>query len=151
MLEAGGPAVVAVASRWPSVAADGRIDRSRLADIVFSEPGELAELEAITHPFIVEEIDRLAAEAPGPVILEVPVMLALDESWKRVYVDADENVRIRRAIDRGGEPDDVRRRATIQADRDAWLEWADTVIPNNGAEAELRERVDAWWDELGAE
>ena len=68
-----------------------------------------------------------------------------------VYVDTDENVRIRRAIDRGGEPDDVRRRAAIQADRDAWLEWADTVIPNNGAEAELRERVDAWWDELVAE
>ena len=151
VLEAVGPAFHAVANRWPSVVAEGEIDRSRLAAIVFGAPAELAELEAITHPFIMEEIDRIATEARGPVILEVPVMLPLDESWKRVYVDADEDVRIQRAIDRGGEAADVRRRAAVQAHRDSWLEWAEAVIVNNGSLDDLREQVDAVWDGLVAE
>ena len=151
VLERDGPAFDAVANRWPSVVADGRIDRSRLAAIVFGAPPELAELEAITHPFIMEEIDRITTEAQGSVILEVPVMLPLDESWKRVYVDADEDVRIQRAIDRGGEAADVRRRAAVQAHRDSWLEWAEAVIDNNGSLEDLHEQVDAFWDGLMAE
>ena len=151
VLEAVGPAFDAVANRWPSVVADGEIDRSRLAAIVFGAPAELAELEAITHPFIMEEIDRIATEARGPVILEVPVMLPLDESWKRVYVDANEDVRIHRAIERGGEAVDVRRRAAFRRTATRGLEWAEAVIVNNGSLDDLREQVDVVWDELVAE
>jgi dephospho-CoA kinase len=146
VLEPAGPAFDAVAERWPSAVAEGRIDRSRLAVIVFAAPAELAELEAITHPFIMEDIDRLTAEATGPVILEVPVMLPLDDSWIRVYIDADEDVRIRRAIGRGGDSSDVQRRAAAQADRSQWLEWADEVIVNNGSLDDLRGHVDTVWE-----
>ena len=148
VLEPEGAAFAAVAARWPSVVVDGRIDRASLAVIVFSEPNELAELEAMTHPAIVAEIGSLADEAPGSVVLEVPVMLPVGGTWHRVFVDADEALRIDRAVERGGDPDDVRRRAAVQAEREAWVAWADEVIVNDGSEEALRERVDALWESL---
>jgi dephospho-CoA kinase len=63
-----------------------------------------------------------------------------------VYVDADHEVRIERAVARGADEADVRRRATAQADREEWLLWADDVIVNEGTKEELATQVDAlWW------
>src|SRR5512134_3344327 len=50
----------------------GGIDRGKLGDIVFSDPGKRAELEAITHPGIARgiaaEIRRLESEGHGIAI-----------------------------------------------------------------------------------
>jgi dephospho-CoA kinase len=40
------------------VAADGKIDRARLADVVFADPKRLAALNAIVHPRVLRELDR---------------------------------------------------------------------------------------------
>src|SRR5512142_3019944 len=57
---------------------DGAIDRKRLADIVFSDPARRAELEAITHPRIVEGIayalQNLSAEGHPAVIVEAALI-----------------------------------------------------------------------------
>jgi dephospho-CoA kinase len=151
VLEPGGAAYDAVAGRWPDVVVDGRIDRSLLAVAVFNEPDELAELEAITHPLILDAIDEYTAAASRPIVLEVPVMLPLDQSWTRVFVDADETTRTGRAITRGGDPVDVGRRAAAQANREEWLAWADEVIVNDGTVDELRDAVDRLWEKLVAE
>ena len=150
VLEPDGPAFDRVSARWPSVVIDGRIDRSRLAEIVFRDPEELAALEAITHPAIVAEIRARVASASGVVVVEAPVMLPLDDGFLRVFVDADETVRIGRAVARGGDEEDIRRRAANQADRGAWLAWADTVIDNDGSEEALREQVDTLWERFAA-
>jgi dephospho-CoA kinase len=149
VLEPDGAAFAEVAGRWPAVVRDGRIDRSALAAIVFVEPSELAELERMTHPHIVDAIRERAANVNGPLVLEVPVMLPLDGDWLRVFVDADEEARIDRAVSRGGHPGDVRLRAAAQADRAAWLAWADEVIVNDGSEEELRRAVEALMERLG--
>lgn len=142
VLEPGGGAYAAVAERWPSVVVDGRIDRSRLAGIVFVDLDQLSELEGLTHPAIMDSINRRAAEDPGPVVVEVPVLLPLEDGWHRVFVDADEAVRVGRAVARGDREDDVRRRVAAQADRETWLAWADDVIENNGSIEELRHQVE---------
>lgn len=148
ILEPGGAAFDDVARRWPGVVVGGRIDRSKLAAIVFSEPSELAELEAMTHPHIVAAIAERAAAGSGTVVVEVPVMLRLDGDWVRVFVDAGEQLRIDRATARSGDRDDVRRRAAAQADRDEWLAWADEVITNDGTTDDLKEAVDRLWERL---
>lgn len=148
VLEPGGPAFTKVTARWPSVVVEGRIDRSRLAGIVFRDPPELAALEALTHPAIIETILDRVAEIDQPVIVEVPVILDLGEGWRRVLVDADEKVRIERAVARGADEADVRRRAAAQADREVWLLWADDVIVNEGSKEELAVQVKALWDRL---
>lgn len=148
VLEPDGPAFAAVADRWPSVVVDGRIDRSKLAAIVFSEPSELSALEEMTHPHILAAIAERTAAAAGTVVVEAPVMLPLEGTWIRVFVDADEQKRIDHAAARTGDPDDVRRRAASQADRGDWLAWADEVVENNGDVAELRTAVERLWEKL---
>ncbi len=145
VLEPDGPASAEVAARWPSVVVKGRIDRPRLAGIVFRDPAELAALEALTHPAIIETILDRVAEIDRPVIVEVPLILDLGDGWRRVFVDADHEVRIERAVARGADEADVRRRVAAQADREEWLLWADDVIVNEGTKEELATQVDALW------
>lgn len=145
VLEPDGPAFAEVAARWPSVVVKGRIDRPRLAGIVFRDPAELAALEALTHPAIIETILDRVAEIDRPVIVEVPLILDLGDGWRRVFVDADHEVRIERAVARGADEADVRRRVAAQADREEWLLWADDVIVNEGSKEELATQVDALW------
>ena len=145
VLEPGGPAFTKVTARWPSVVVEGRIDRPLLAGIVFRDPAELAALEALTHPAIIETILDRVTEIDRPVIVEVPLILDLGDGWFTVFVDADHEVRIERAVARGADETDVRRRAAAQADREEWLLWADHVIVNEGTKEELGTQVDALW------
>ncbi len=56
--------------------ADGALDRTRLRRVVFSDPDARRDLEAITHPVIHEEVERLAREAGGPYLLvAVPLLV----------------------------------------------------------------------------
>ena len=145
VLEPDGAAFTEVAAHWPSVVVKGRIDRPRLAGIVFRDPAELAALEALTHPAIIETILDRVTEIDRPVIVEVPLILDLGDGWRRVFVDADHEVRVERAVARGADEADVRRRATAQAEREEWLLWADDVIVNDETKEDLATQVDALW------
>jgi dephospho-CoA kinase len=124
----------AVARLWPDSVEEGVVDREVLAGIVFSDSADLARLEAITHPAIAAEIERRVADATGDVIVEVPLThLVPSRDWTKVAVVADEEIRIARAVERGGDPVDVRRRVSSQVSDDEWLAWADFVVDNSHA------------------
>jgi dephospho-CoA kinase len=147
VLERGGGAHAAVAARWPACLVDGRIDRSRLAAIVFSDADELAALEAITHPaigrLILFEIEHAGTR---PVVVEVPVHASfIDPRWIRVLVDVPEAVRLERAVGRGADAADVANRMAAQPTRQQRLAWADHVIENAGTLEELAREVDELW------
>ena len=143
ILQPGAEAFDPVATEWPEAVRGGRIDRSRLAALVFSNPEELRRLEAITHPLIFGRIKRLVEGFDGSVVVEVPLLEAdLGEGWGRIVVDADDEVRLRRAVARGLERGDVLARMRSQPSRGEWLAVADIVIPNNGSLRELAETVD---------
>ena len=147
VLEPGGAAFSAVAARWPSVVADGVIDRSALAEIVFADLDQLQELEALTHPAIGAEIRRrLDVAASLPVVLELPLVSDLaGTGWIRVVVDADEETRVDRSVARGNDEEDVRRRVAAQPPAEEWRDSADHVIQNDGTRAELMKAVDELW------
>lgn len=147
VLEPGAEAFAAVSKRWPEVVVDGRIDRARLASIVFADPDALSELEAISHPAIMRRIGS-EAEAAGdaPVVVEIPVLLPIEGgSWRRVLVDAPEGVRLDRAVRRGADREDTRHRMLAQAGRDEWLAWADHVIGNDRSLHDLEQAVEVLW------
>ena len=144
MLEPDGGAFRSVSRRWPSVFADGRIDRGALAEIVFADRERLDELEALTHPEIIRRITEIAGSAIG-LVVEVPLILDVPGDWTKVFVDATEDVRRRRAVERGSSETDVRQRMANQPRRDEWLEWCDMAIENNGSVQELENQIDALW------
>jgi dephospho-CoA kinase len=149
VLEPGGQAHDAVAAEWPQVVVSGTIDRRALAAIVFADGEELARLEAITHPAISARIREQVAAIDGAVVLETPVPGVVDDpDWIRVYVDAAPERRLGRAVARGGDPDDVKRRMAAQLERGEWLRWADEVIVNEGTMEDLEAAVDHLWNSV---
>jgi dephospho-CoA kinase len=128
----------AVSNIWPDVVVDGVIDRSSLARVVFGEPEQLRALEAITHPLIFDRIETELAGFDGVAVVEMP-LIDSDLRWPRMVVDSLEEVRIRRAVERGMQPDDVQRRLAAQPSRAMWLGSADLVVPNHGSLRDLEQ------------
>lgn len=136
-----------VMARWPEVIVDGEVDRPALAEIVFNDPEALSELESITHPAIKEGILTAveAVLADGSIrgaIVEVPLLRVLPSSdWAHIAVVAPEDLRIRRAVERGAEEGDVWARIANQELDEAWAEWADVIVDNGGQLSETLEAV----------
>ena len=76
----GTPVFTAMVERFGEgvVAADGTLDRARVADIVFNDPEALAALNAIVHPAVGAEIARRLAELAATdevVVLDVRLLV----------------------------------------------------------------------------
>ncbi len=108
------------------LAADGSIDRKALGSIVFADSRLLAQLEAISHPWMVEECARLvsAARASGrrAVVLNAALLhrMGLDRLCDVVvFIKAPFYERYRRAKERDHVSWQMfRRREQAQADID---------------------------------
>jgi dephospho-CoA kinase len=151
VLEPGGEAYEAVASRWPDVVDPwGGIDRRALGRIVFADPGRLAELESVTHPAIRSRILSIVdgSEAPA-VLVELPLARdLLGDGWRRIVVDAPVEVRRSRLRARGMDDDEIEGRMAAQPGREAWLAWADHVVDNSSDIDHLGRECLRVWEEL---
>jgi dephospho-CoA kinase len=137
---------------------DGALDRERLGAIVFGDPAQLAKLNAITHPLIVEWMraaERAAAErADGDLIVVYDVALIAESGrWADydlvVVVDVPPEVQVDRLVSqRGMAPDQARARLAAQASREQRLALADLVIDNSGSLEDLDRRVAEVWADL---
>lgn len=142
---------------------DGRLDRKRLAALVFSDASRLAALEKVVHPYVLDDFTRWrksseaefsekklkwnpdAGEVPfvvieSAIILEKPLFRNVAD--KVLIVDAPEKVRLERAMarDRASEQE-VRERMRRQGtfSREA---YPDAVFLDNGGDfTSLEHRV----------
>ncbi|MEZ5142130.1 MAG: dephospho-CoA kinase [Acidimicrobiales bacterium] len=152
--EPGQPVLGAMVERFgPAILrADGALDRQAVADIVFGDPEALADLNAIVHPAVGEEIARrLAAESATDhvVVLDVPLLVesGRDDMAGTIVVDVDPEVAVARLVtQRGFREDDARARIARQAGREDRLAKADFVIDNGGDRAALAAQVDRCWE-----
>ncbi len=147
-----GPAFDSVSARWPEVVIDGEIDRPRLGAIVFSDPEQLAELEALTHPAIAAALLSAVERAQGHIFVEAAMPLAwIPDSWHVVFVTASPIVRRARVIARGLSPDEADDRIARQPSNDVWGTMAASCIDNSGSWDDLRSAVEQWWFENAAD
>ncbi len=150
VVEPGQPALAAVAQAFGSdvLGADGRLDRRRLRDIIFSDPTARVRLEAILHPAIRAEMERQAALAAGAgpyMVLVIPLLAEggrRDRADRVLVVDVPEAVQVERLMAR----DMVSREQAeaslqAQASRAARLAIADDVVTNTGRVEDLRKQV----------
>ena len=133
------------------VADDGTLNRQAVADLVFTDSAALADLNAIVHPAVAEEIARrleVAATTDQVVILDVPLLVesGRDDLDRLIVVDVDPDLAVARLVaHRGFREDDARARIARQASREDRLARADLVIDNSGTMADLYLAVDAAW------
>ena len=157
IVEPGEPALKEIRDAFgPEVIdADGLLRRSKLAEIVFDDPGALARLNAITHPRIAARSAELLEAAPADAVVVYDMPLLVEQGpqalagWDAiVVVDAPDEVRLERLCDRGLDRDDAQRRMAAQVSRDVRLAAADHVIDNSGDLLGLERSVNALWASL---
>lgn len=133
------------------VTSDGQLDRRALASVVFSDANALADLEALTHPAVRQEMARrLEAVHPDVPVRVAVVPLLLESSHydvaATIVVDCPERTVIARlALGRGMREEEVRSRLERQLSRPERLARADVVIDNSGPPDALAAQVDRAW------
>lgn len=141
------------------VAADGTLDRRRLAELAFaSEPG-LRRLNEVVHPPLVRAlILRLEAvereRARGVVVVEAALLAEwdiLDLFDLVLVVRAPLAARLDRLARGGLTPDEALARMRAQLPEKDLLEAADAVVENDGPLARLAAQVDGVWRSLPIE
>lgn len=127
--------------------ADGRLDRGRIAGIVFEEPDELRWLESVLHPRVGARVLEWRQSLPAGLavaVVEVPLlfegrMAAIFDAT--IAVIAEDGLREQRATARG--TGQLEGRSTRQLTQEEKAAQATFVVHNNGhldeLEAELRE------------
>jgi dephospho-CoA kinase len=144
----------AIAHVWPQFVRGGALDRAALAEVVFSDPTQLARLNEIVHPFVRRLAKEREANAkPDQLIVHVVPLLFetgyIDMVDKSVVVIAPDEQRIARVVHRDGiDADHVRARMAMQIDPKDARARADYVIDNDGDVAHLREQTRAVYDAL---
>lgn len=136
----GGAAMSAIRDRFGHgvVAPSGALDRQAMRQLVFADPGQRQALEAILHPRIRADADRLVAAATSPyVLLAIPLLVETgsyrDRLQRVLVVDCAETTQLERVMARNGLPEDeVRRILSAQASRAQRLAVADDVVTNEG-------------------
>ncbi len=146
-----------IARTWPQVIRNNALDRTALAEIVFSDADARARLNAIVHP----HVRRLAREReafakPGQTLVHVVPLLFetnyLDDLDESVVVVAPEEQRIARIVARDGiDEERVRARMAAQVAPEEARRRADYVIENDADLATLRERTKALYERLRPE
>jgi dephospho-CoA kinase len=144
-----------VAAFGPGVlAADGSLDREKLGELVFSDPDQLARLNAIVHPRVGARMRELEDSAgPGAIVVNDVPLIAENNLASNfdlvVVVDVPPRIQLDRLVRlRGMTRPQARARMAAQASREERLAIAGMVVDNSGSLAELDRQVGDLWAEL---
>lgn len=140
----GTPALQAISEHFgPGVLhPDGSLNREALGKIVFSDPDQRAQLEAIVHPAVVaesgERFARAGAEDPTrPIVYAVPLLVESREIHSFdlvVVVDTPREQRIARLVEyRGMSHDEATARVDAQASDQERQAVADVILDSSGS------------------
>lgn len=113
--------------------ADDQINRSKLGRIVFSDPAEMAFLEAIVHPRVNQMIKEQIQNCSKPVLvieaiklLESDVVHLCDQIWTAA---ADENIRFKRLVENRGHSEELAwKKIKAQPPQEDKIHQSDIVI-----------------------
>lgn len=126
------------------VGESGRLDRAKLARLVFADSEALKILERITHPLIEAAKDReFAALVEGQVgVYDVPLLAETGASTQQydavIVVEAPLDVRVQRLEQRGLNKEDAAKRIAVQATDVQRRALANFILVNDRGIDELR-------------
>ena len=116
-----------------------QLNRSKLAAIVFNDPGKLELLNSLVHPLTIKDAEEWMQKQKVPYIIKEAALLFEAGSAKGldfiVGVSAPEELRIKRVMDRDGiKKEEVLNRIKRQMDEKTKMSLCDFVIKNTEEE-----------------
>jgi dephospho-CoA kinase len=130
--------------------ADGRLDRSRVAEVVFSDPEQRRRLEALIHPLVAAAREQtMARHADDPQVVawvwDTPLLYEAHlhgQCDAVVFVEAPLEARRQRVLEsRGWSAEELALREGAQMALDGKRRLADHVIRNSAGPDEVRQQV----------
>lgn len=155
----GSPVLAAIEAEFGEgmLRSDGSLDRAALGGRVFGDADAVRRLNAIVHPAVRLESQRLfdaafGADPDAVVVYDVPLLVEarLDDTWDLIVVaHAPAAVRQRRLVElRGLSETDAEARIASQVSDEERLQVADVVIDTAGALEETVRQTDELWERL---
>ena len=128
----------------------GKIDKKKLADIVFADTDKLSSLNEIIHPFVLERAEELIKQynrdnQVKAIVLDMPLLAEV--GWdkrcdKLIFVDCERSLRIKRAKKKGiFDENQLKIRENFQISLDKKVSIADNSIDNNSGFSALAKQV----------
>jgi len=116
-----------------------QLNRSKLAAIVFNDPGKLELLNELVHPPTIRDAEEWMSRQKAPYIIKEAALLFESGSARGldyvIGVQAPSHYRIKRVMERDGvKKEDVIKRANRQIDEEIKMRLCDFVIVNNDQE-----------------
>ena len=134
----------------------GEIDRQKLGQRVFADPGARERLNTIVWPvmarMMAQELEELRAQGTAVAVLEAALLIEAnwlplaDEVW--LVTSSPEVARQRLMESKGLTPVQAKARIRSQLSNEERKSYADIVIENDGTIEALRKRVEEPWNQL---
>ena len=131
------------------LARDGSVNRATLGRLVFQDANELAKLNHLLHPWILEKCqaelkEHLKNPAIRAVVLDIPLLLEVQ--WDTlcdhiVFVECPKEMRLQRAKKRGISPESLGEREFFQISLDKKANRADNILINDSDLSSLVRQV----------
>jgi dephospho-CoA kinase len=127
----------------------GKIDKKKLAQIIFTDKEKKKKLENILHPKVRQKIqefieDVYKKDENAVVIAEIPLLIetGMYKNYDKVLVVyAPKDLQLKRLLEKGFSEDEAKRRINSQMDIEEKLKYADIIIENTSSLKELEEKV----------
>jgi dephospho-CoA kinase len=117
----------------------GKINRSKLAEIVFTDDKMLVSLNSIIHPLVLQRAQELIEQYKSQnqikaIILDMPLLVEV--GWhkrcdKLIFVNCEQKLRLQRAKKLGFDENHMKIRENFQISLDNKESLADNTIENN--------------------
>ena len=125
---------------------DGKIDRKKLGELVFSNPDLKKKLEEIIHPQVKQEILKIFEQDLPVVFISIPLLFetGFDRLFdKIIFVSADSKLRLERLMKRNNfTKEEALRRIQSQGAEEEKIQKSDFVICNNSTLTDLKTQTD---------
>lgn len=142
-----------VATFGDEILTNGILDRSKLGQIVFADPGARKTLEGIIHPRVAEAFDEIIEDSPDDavVIYQIPILVETKGQDRFDYVitvEATLENRISRLKNRGLKGYEIEARIKVQATDEERAAIADLVFNNDGDMDQLLRQVENVYEDV---
>jgi dephospho-CoA kinase len=118
---------------------NGRLDRAKMASVVFGDPEKLSLLNQLVHPPTIRDAEDWMKRQTSPYVVKEAALIFESGSGAGldyiIGVSAPQALRIKRVMDREGvSREEVLKRASRQIDESIKMRLCDFVIVNNEQE-----------------
>ena len=127
----------------------GKIDREKLAEVVFADADKLSLINEIIHPLVLQRAQELIKQYDcqkqvKAIVLDMPLLVEV--GWdkrcdKLIFVDCEQELRLDRAKKLGFDKNQVKIRENFQISLDNKANLADNTIENNSDFSVLAKQV----------